>query len=307
MRFILASLFSQEDKAEEQRILKDNKIENYLKALELLSVELPVTVILIENQESQMIFNKAIEKQPNIFLMKREKDFAIVYPEEFYLLFEKSPKNSKVLETFPFISLLGAQSSYYSSFPVLNSKHSDTFSKNEENLNSSKMIEFSTVSHHSRVLDLHKENDQNDLIEDDSNISIKSTESDTLIEISLRRFRKVLNEFNKRFKIDLIAESNSLNEKKRKRINISDIKKFFIKYLPIQRYSRKSFKKFCRSLHKSFKSTRIQEEVFWAILVNSGIDPMMTEFSKSGIIKGTIKIMKYLLQMKLQCEVLIGN
>jgi hypothetical protein len=299
IRFILAYFFREIDNAEESQIINDEGIGNYRKALEKLVSRLPVTVILLEDAHEEVFNNSLMNKQAIIFLLKKDSEFFIVYPEEFYLLFKTIPENQNYLESYPFIwsTLLTSQKETNMSIPL------DEFDESNDCL----MDERYSIRIPPECIQLHTKfnfPDSEDLIISDLRENCISRNMLNLDEscptltsssigvsnkskISNQKCQKVMKLIEKTFdSLKLFEDFTYFCECKRLKneIEINEISEFLEIYMKLNWYPKESFKNFALSLYVPLDVSPMNEASISNIMVSSGIDTSLPQICKEKII-----------------------
>ena len=297
MRFIFAALVCEEDRIEESIIIEDKGIRSFGKVLEKLTFELPINVVIFAGSQKKCFLNKRTLKNANIFLMKEENKFWLVYPRECWEIMRNFPSDQSLIEKFPHF--------YYDEKNFIKpgfSKSGISTRNIEESKNPFDSDSPDNQFNHSSTLH-SPAHIQNQLL----STSLDSTDSNSLITLSKRKILKILELLNKRINHDLSETFKSYFETNfiRSSISIKDFSSFLDSYLPNQSYPRQSIKRLAFSLHRPLKSVKIKENIFWEIIINLEVNPIHELFSKSDFIKSLMKLIKYLIQIKLQSEFLI--
>ena len=372
MRFIFAALICDEDSIEESVIIEDKGIRSSGKVLEKLTLELPINVVFFSGTQKQCFLNKRIKIKANIFLMKEENKFWIVYPRECWEIMRVFPGDKSEIEKFPhiycdernsfdfrlnqrenFIEGGEERKNAFDSGCVKKVEKFDVDAKDidgrqqilEDNLKASSNYKNSSEQRSSlyytyeQCVDPASDNQelkkpdtqldpnsslylnqeeikidhdltlQNQTLTLNMNLSScsDSENSSSLITLSKRKILRILKLLNKRIKHDLSESFKTYLDTNfiKHSICMKDFSSFLNSCLPTQNYKRRSIKRLALSLHRPLDSVKIKENVYWEIIINLEIDPILEFCSKTDFIRVLIKCIKYLIQIRLQSKILI--
>lgn len=131
-RFIFAALFTDEDKVEEKVIIQDKGIRSFGRALDKICLELPINVILIEGKRKNCYQNRMSRISANVFLVKEEDRFCVLYPSECWKIMKVFPDDVKKIEDFPHVSVIDGITPLNTSLDLIS--HNKTENENMKQL-----------------------------------------------------------------------------------------------------------------------------------------------------------------------------